>query len=176
MRTRFYARKCDIVEVDRAVGKEFLKENHLMGNGRGDYLGLEHEGNLVTVLQFRRKNGQEYEISRFCHKLEHTVVGGYTRLINEAVRKFSPTKLITFVDLRYGSGEYLNDLGFTLETCYPSFCWVNVSSLECFARMQFPGNSGYDAKLYKLWDCGQAKYVKCITQSSQLTELEQKPT
>ena len=45
---RIFARKCSIVE-----GKhhDFIRDNHLMGAGRGKCYGLEYNGNLVATLQ-----------------------------------------------------------------------------------------------------------------------------
>ena len=69
-----------------------------------------------------------------------------------------PAFIQTFIDRRYGQGVYLADLGFTKETEYLSFSWYLKGGI--LHRMQFPGNSGYDAGAHKIWDAGQAKWVK----------------
>jgi hypothetical protein len=64
----------------------------------------------------------------------------------------------TFIDLRYGDGDYLQSFGFKELSCHTSFQWTD--GLDTFHRMKFKGNSGYEAGLFKIWDCGQRKMVK----------------
>jgi len=152
------ARKCKIVKIDKKIANKFFAENHLMGKGAGDSYGLEYDGKLVTAIRIKQvKDG--YEISRFCHLLNTNVVGGISRLIKYVCEQIIPNKnLTTFVDLRYGSGEYLKNFGFTQEKTYPSFKWTNGP--QVFNRMKFPASTGYSKGLVKIWDCGQAKFVK----------------
>ena len=121
-------------------------------------VGLYDKDELISVIQLKRSKNQDYEISRFCNKLNTSVVGGFSKLINYVHNKYSPDIISTFIDLRYGTGEYLNKLGFTKVSCYKSFSWTN--GRDTFHRMRFRGNSGYDHGLYKIWDCGQLKYSK----------------
>jgi hypothetical protein len=48
-------------------------------------------------------------------------------------------------------------LGFNYVHIYPSFRWTD--GFQTFHRLKFPGNSGYDKDLFKIYDCGQAKYL-----------------
>ena len=98
------------------------------------------------------------DVSRFCHKLKTNVIGGFSKLIKYVEKTLNPNFIQTFIDLRYGSGEYLKDLGFEKKTEYISFSWIKNS--DRVHRMNFPGNSGYEKGFNKLWDCGQAKYIK----------------
>jgi hypothetical protein len=152
-----YARNCTVKEVDKAEAKEFFTTNHLMGPGIGFTLGL-YTDKLICAMQTKRVKHREYEISRFCSLLNYGVVGGFSRLLKHFEQNFKPSLTQTFIDQRYGSGNYLQRIGFTRTSCYKSFKWSNGE--EVFHRMLFPGNSGYDYGLVKLWDCGQAKYVK----------------
>jgi very-short-patch-repair endonuclease len=153
---RIFARKCVSKEVDRETARTFFKDNHLMGNGTGKTYGLYFEDNLVTALQLRGHR-EGYEISRFCHSLNTNVIGGFSKLISQVRTLIGDKTLLTFIDLRYGGGKYLESLGFTYKHTYPSFKWTDGN--ETYNRMQFPGNLGYEKQLAKLWDCGQAKYV-----------------
>lgn len=155
-----FARKCKMILVDRKIGVEWLKNNHLMGKGRGYCFGLLYENEIVAIMQIclKNKSKREYEISRFATKLNTSIVGGYSRLLKFAETSLDIKSLITFVDLRYGEGTYLKDLGFEYIDSHLSFVWTNGK--VCFHRMQFPGDTGYESRLFKLWDCGQAKYVK----------------
>ena len=154
---KFFARKCVIREVDTKEASSFCKENHLMGSGQGRSFGLYIHDELVTIIRTKKK-GNGLDISRFCHKLNTSVVGGFSRLIKHVERKINPEFIQTFIDQRYGTGDYLDSLGFSLETLRPSFGWVKNKVIK--HRLTFPGNSGYDQGYSKIWDCGQAKWVK----------------
>lgn len=145
---RIYARKCKIVASN---DNTFFKQNHLMGSGTGSILYLIYNNEIVAGIQFYCKNNIN-EISRFCTLNNYSVVGGLSKLLSQINKPIS-----TFIDLRYGSGQYLTKLNFKLETCYKSFRWVKGEK-NCH-RMKFSGNSGYKYGYNKLWDCGQAKYV-----------------
>lgn len=150
---KIYARKCDIIEVNKKEAKEFLNRNHLMSNGQGENKALVYNGEIVEIIQYYDKYDYR-EISRFCSKTYTNVVGGFSRLLKQ-IKTQRP--IVSFVDRRYGKGDYLEKLGFKLERCDPSFRWVKDN--KTYHRLQYLGNSGYDYKMYKLWDCGQAKYI-----------------
>lgn len=156
---RIFARKCKILEIDHLSANDFFSLNHLMGKGSGRTYALVHDGNIVAAIQVKWKslNDRSLEISRFCTKNGTSVVGGYSKLIKHAIKKEEPGSIITFVDRRYGEGSYLTSFGFQLENEDVSFMWTD--GMNTFHRMKFPGNSGYDMGLVKIWDCGQAKYV-----------------
>lgn len=154
---KIFARKCRIIELDKDTAKEFFNKNHLMGAGRGKCYGLEYNGDLVCGLRFTNRDGI-VDISRFCNVLNYQVLGGYSKLINHIIKNNKVKEIHTFVDRRYGSGSYLNKLGFNLVNEDISFVWVK--NYEVFHRLKFRGNSGYSYGYYKLWDCGQAKYIK----------------
>ncbi len=151
------ARKCKLVKVDNKVGKQFIKDNHLMGVGSGKYFGLIHNDDLISCICIKHIGDNNYEISRFCHKLGYSIAGGLSRLIKFSLSESSCVSLKTFIDLRYGTGEYLHNLGFSLISTYKSFKWTNIR--DTYHRMKFPSNSGYDYGFAKIWDCGQAKWV-----------------
>lgn len=146
------ARKCVVEEIDYNIGQQFLMDNHLMGRGKGKFVGLKYDNELVSLISIKRIKGG-YEISRFCNKVGISVIGGLSRLL----KYINVKPLTTFIDLRYGSGEYLSTLGFTYKNTYLSFKWTDGQNV--FNRMKFPGKSGYDKGLYRLWDCGQAKWI-----------------
>jgi very-short-patch-repair endonuclease len=154
--TRMFARKCTIVEVSRAESALFFETNHLMGKGRGTTYGLKYGDEIISCIVIRNTRGNDYEISRFCHKLGYQVVGGLSKLITHFTRNNNVNTLTTFIDNRYGDGEYLTKLGFSFIGCSPSFRWTNT--VDCLHRMKFPGNTGYDNGFVKIWDCGQARY------------------
>lgn len=152
------ARQCTIKAINKEIAQDFIQQYHLMGKGKGDSIGLYYNNLLVSVMQIsKQKNG--YEISRFCNRRNITVVGGISKILKYIERNYNPEFISTFIDLRYGDGQYLVKLGFNLVTCYPSFRWVG-NNTKTYHRMKFPGDTGYDNGCFKLWDCGQAKYIR----------------
>lgn len=159
LNVKFYARKCIIKNVDKLSAKDFFNKNHLMGCGQGKTCGLYYDDNPLAMMQIKnKKNG--CEISRFCTESGTTIVGGFTKLLNYFVKEKNYKFVMTFIDLRYGSGEYLTKLGFIKTSEHLSFKWTNGN--KTFHRMNYPNNSGYEHGLFKIWDCGQRKYVKTI--------------
>jgi very-short-patch-repair endonuclease len=151
-----FARKCEVIKLLKVQAKEFFEQNHLMGKGVGTAYALKYGDEVVSAILIKRTKNKNYDISRFCHKLGCQVIGGYSRLITHFLRDNEVDLLTTFIDRRYGSGEYLTKFGFEFARCSPSFCWTNTR--ECVSRMKFPGNTGYDNGFVKIWDCGQARY------------------
>lgn len=162
---KMYARKCQVRELSREEATLFLEQNHLMGKGAGRCFALDNHGEIVCVFQIKCKNIQEnvYELSRFCTKNGLSVVGGFSRLLKYAIKELKPSLLETFIDQKYGFGGYLSELGFTKETDYISFKWTD--GRKVFNRMNFPGNTGYSHNLFKIWDCGQAKWILDLTKA-----------
>lgn len=155
---KVFARKCYIVEVDKTIAKTFFKENHLMGTGRGVVYGLMYQNKLVSAIQIKKVKDEDYEVSRFCHAKNTSVTGAFSRLLKFAESEIKMKTLTTFIDLRYGSGGYLPNFGFTYIKTHLSFKWAGRR--ETFHRMKFPRSTGYDEGLNRIWDCGQSKFVK----------------
>ena len=119
---------------------------------------LLYDDKIVCAMRIKRIKDQNYEISRFCSKIGHSIIGGFSCLLSYFEKEVKPTSLKTYIDLRYGSGNYLPNFGFEKKSEFLSFKWMKNNKV--YNRMQFPGNTGYEQGLHKLWDCGQAKYVK----------------
>jgi len=143
--------------VDKKEAKEFFNKNHLMGSGSGNSLGLYYNEELICCMQFRRLRDSEYDISRFCTKLYTSVSGGFSRLLKNFYKMNDISSMRCFIDRRYGQGSHLKELGFEKQNCDISFKWTN--GVDIFNRMKFPGNTGYDQGLIKIWDCGQVNYT-----------------
>ena len=141
------------------VPNEFFIENHLMGKGRGRKWGLVYQDELVAAIQVSYKNKREglVDVSRFCTKQGISIVGGLSKLLSHMAEDMNPKYVQTFVDRRYGSGLHLAGMGFELKSEHASFAWTDITTT--YHRMKFPGNSGYENGMAKLWDCGQAKWV-----------------
>ncbi len=155
---RIGARQCELAESTKSEGVEFVEDNHLMGKGAGDHFVLKYNGEIVSCMCVKRLKENDYEISRFCNKIGYSVMGAFTKLIKAAQERLPIKTLVTFIDRRYGKGNYLEALGFAFIGCHKSFKWTNGK--ESCHRMRFKGNTGYDEGWAKIFDCGQAKYLR----------------
>lgn len=159
------ARKCQIKEIPFNVSKKFFEENHLMGGTTHKTLGLFYKEELISAMSFQTKK-DTIEIVRFCSLLETNVQGAFGKLLNELKLK-NPSKITSWVDLRYGTGASYEKLGFKKEKVTLGWKWTNFTKtfnrLHCRANMDerklSQAEHAKELKLTKIYDCGQALYV-----------------
>lgn len=164
---KIYARKCKLVTN---IDHKFFENNHLMGSASGQSVGLEFDGKLMAAMSYMIKGG-ELHIVRFCNTINTVVSGGFNRMLTYIVNKhlFKGT-IINFVDLRYGNGSHLLSKGFVLERITLGWKWTDgkntFNRLRCRANMDSRRLSekehAKELKWYKIYDAGQAKFVKLI--------------
>ena len=161
---KYNARDTVFKEISNKECYEFCEKYHLMGgfNGSRSFC-LMNNNDIVSIFQVKELKiaTGRYDLSRYCTLPNTSISGGFTKLLSNFEKLCKPNYLQTFIDLRYGSGEYLKNFEFNLASCYPSFKWTD--GIKTYGRMTFPGNSGYDNGLFRIYDCGQAKYVKVYT-------------
>jgi len=122
---KIYARKCEsrkITEDEKESGlvKNFCNLNHIQGFASSPIsYGLFHEGELVSLLTFTTPRYAphlyQYELSRFCSKTNHNVIGGATKLFKRFKEDYNPESIISYSNLRYGHGGVYQTLGFKLD-------------------------------------------------------------
>lgn len=177
---RIYARKCDIREVSNDECQRFLVENHLQGKDRSSVrLGLYYREELVSLMTFcksRYDKSVEYEMSRFCSKLNVKVVGAASRLFTNFIRRFQPRSIVSYSDRRFFSGETYTTIGMRFaEYTTPAYFYVKDGSIVG-TRITFqkhklknilptfdPSLSEWEnmklAGFDRIWDCGHGKYI-----------------
>ena len=118
---RIYARKCQIRNVDKTIGYKFLEDNHLQGKCPSTIMiGLYYNDELVTLMTFGKSrhfvgSGKfEYELLRFCNKLNTNVVGGASKLFKYFIEQYSPKSVVSYADKRWSNGNLYKQLGFEL--------------------------------------------------------------
>ena len=130
---KIFARNTEIVEIDSHTAREFHENNHINGyiNSKIN-IGLKNKKNdeLVAVFSISKSRFDKsckYEITRFSTLLNHHIVGGLSKLVKYAKRFGS---ILTYVDLRFGSGKSYKLSGF--ETVYnigqPNYFYFNNKS------------------------------------------------
>jgi hypothetical protein len=103
---RVYARDLVIAEIDSKGAREFLEENHRQGEvGATVNVALLGKGNkifsLMTFGRSRFSDNYEWELLRFCSKLQTVVVGAASKLFSYFIKKYTPKSIVSYCDLRF---------------------------------------------------------------------------
>ena len=177
---RIYARKCKLIELTTKEKDIFLEENHLQGKCNSAInLGLLYNGNLIACMTFSKSRFDkqfDFELIRYCSKININVVGGFSKLLKFFQSLNYGKTLVTFADRRWSQGQVYekNDFKKIIET-KPAYFYFKNSSIILENRQQYQKhklqsklskfdktmsewenmkNNGYN----RIWDCGTIKY------------------
>lgn len=180
---RIFARNCEVREVtDNNLIKEFLNKNHIQGNIWSKIkLGLFLNNEIVSIMTFgnlRKSLGQEsskgsYEMTRFCNKLQTSVIGGASKLFKYFINNYDFKEIISYSDSSRSNGDLYRKLGFKMSSeTPPNYYWIiNGSRYHRFNfRKDKLVKEGYDPSKtevqimsergsYRIFDCGNKKWV-----------------
>jgi rubrerythrin len=175
---KIFARKCQIYSVPVEVAQHFYFDNHLQGFINGKHLGLYHNNEFVSMMTVGRprfNTHYDLEIYRFCNKLNTSVIGGLSKLLNAFINMLNPKSILTYTDGRYGIGTGYYKCGFKfIGTTDPAYYYMKYynnrnprfqfqkhllkdklkdfdNNLTEWENMQL---NGYD----RIWDCGNFVY------------------
>jgi len=164
-----FARKCEIVELNRQQRKEFFEENHLEGDvhARFCYGLLGEDGTIHAAMSVRvplQKNHYQgmLEIARFALKYDTSCVGALgklTKICLKSAKLLGYSSLMTYVDLRSGTGEGYLKTGWTqIGKTNRRFWWTDFR--KRFNRLKFCARNGKkerevaeEAGVHKIWGC-----------------------
>ena len=178
---KIYARQCVIKEVLTKNCINFLDKNHLQGKDKSAIkLGLYYNDELVSVMTFCKSRFDkkiEWEMSRYCNKLNTSVVGGASKLFSHFIKTYNPNSVVSYNDRRFFNGEVYSTLGFNfIKNTTPNYYYVIDKYKNLVNRMNFQKhrlskllpdfdpnltewenmkNHGFD----RIWDCGNGKWV-----------------
>ena len=183
---KIFARKCLLKEIDSITTNNFLNDNHIQGAINSSIrIGLFYNDDLVSVMTFGklrnvlgnkiRKDG-EYEMIRFCNKLNTNVIGGASKLYKYFKKKYSPLKIITFANKRYSNGNLYKILGFKLDCSTKPNYWYIIGKHRkhrFLFRKDILVKEGYDKNktehqimiernIPRIYDCGNIKFIDTI--------------
>lgn len=172
------ARKCQVREIDLAIYRKFLSENHLQGKYNSIIrLGLFYKDELVAVMGFshgslakgvKKTNSKVWELDRFCTKVDYHIVGAASKLLSYFKKKYDWKEIFTYADRRWSNGNMYYKLGFKLDSITEPGYWY-VKGLDRFHRFSkrkrkdepkeitesvLRAREGYT----KIWDCGNLKF------------------
>ena len=175
---KVYGRKTEIRRIsDKNIVKSFLEGNHLQGfvNSNINY-GLYYKNELISLMTFMRTrkilggdgNDGNYELVRFCNKLNYSVIGGASKLFKHFIREMSPKNIISYCDISWASGELYDKLGMIENgLTKPNYHYVVNGVRE--SRLKYQKHKlvleGYDKNLtehqimmnrgiYRIYNCG----------------------
>jgi hypothetical protein len=174
---KIYARKCHIKVVSNIKDvKDFLNNNHIQGYSSSSVkLGLYYNDELVSLMTFgtRATNGKvEYELIRFCNKINFSVIGSASKLFNYFIKNYEFDKIISYSDESMFSGDMYSTLGFKyIWTSEPNYYWI----IDGIRKHRFNYNKkklvkkGYDVNktgvnimhelgYVRIWGCGQKRW------------------
>lgn len=177
---RIFARKTELFYPTKQEEKDFHDRYHLHNSvGSSFSLGLKYRGETVMILSMGRSrfsDKYEWECTRLSSN--KNVIGGASKLFKAFIREKSPESIVTFSDLRFGTGKVYEHCGFRRAENTPPNYWyfkvkspTSLMSRVAFQKHRLPGilsdfdeslseyqnmvANGYD----RIWDCGNAKYI-----------------
>lgn len=169
---RIHTRKCEIADISTKERKKFFDKNHIDGDVRATYcFALKYGEEVVACLSLRRPNHRNYsgmiEIARFATLHDTVIPGSFSKLLKEAIKYGGDegyTGILTYADLRYGTGKVYENSGFE---CFgdtaPGFWWTDGT--KKYNRSRFKASGGKsekevaeEYKVHKIWNCGSRRY------------------
>jgi hypothetical protein len=182
---KIFARNCDVKLISNKICSDFLDSNHIQGKVNCKVnIGLFHKDELVSVMTFSKgrlalnANKEEWEMVRFCNKLNTTIVGGASKLFKYFLNSYEPTIVNSFSDIRYFDGKLYEKLGFSkISTTKPNYWYItnnkrlhrfNFTKSKLIKEGFDPSKTEFEImaerKILKIYDCGNVKwkYVKMM--------------
>ena len=176
--TKIYARKTKIISVKTKIAEAFLEQNHIQGFASGSYyLGLEFEGELVSLMVLKQERKGEFNLIRYATSA--LVVGGFTKLLSNAEKALPIKKIVTFSDncvsdgSLYANNGFIADKELAADYMYvikgqrkhkfgyrskrfkndPNLLWKDKLTEKELAELN---------SLPRIWDAGKTRWVKSI--------------
>jgi hypothetical protein len=180
---KIFARKCEIKEINNnKLVREFLNQNHIQGFvGSKIKIGLFYDNQLVSLMTFgdrrvamgkKSTNQDEYELLRFCNKLNTYVIGGASKLFKYFINNYKPKEITTYADRSFSQGKLYETLGFNfIEKTKPNYYYIidGVRHHRFNFRKDRLIKEGFDPnrteheimlerKIYRIYDSGNLKF------------------
>lgn len=175
--SKIFGRKCIVKEVLPKNARLFMDNNHINGFVPGTlHIGCYLDNYLVALMSIgkSRFEKEKYEILRYANLLNHTVIGGFTKILKKVKELLGNISLISYRDLSFGYNKnnvYIKNGFKLLKETVPGYSYV-IDGIR-YNRMNFTKKKlvkqGYDINLteseimsslgsYKIYDCGNEKY------------------
>jgi len=184
-----HARKCTIEPITKDQKKILLNKYHLQGNDRSQVmLGAFFQDELIAAMTFCKprvalgyKNSDRstydsvWELSRFATVTNYRIPGIASKLLMHFKRNTKWTKIISYADNRWSTGNLYYQLGFVLEATNPPDYFYIIdgvrkhrwnyrkdilrTSLANFNSKLTEYQNMVNHGFYRIWDCGTMRFV-----------------
>jgi len=177
---KIFARECDIKTIASKTAKIFLEENHLQGKCNSLHnIGLYYNDELVSLMSFskpRFTKKYDWELTRYCCKLNTIIVGGCQRQFKHFLKLVPTNSIVSYSDKRYFTGTFYEHLGFCLiHESSPNYFYTIPEEMMLYSRNMFQKHKlsklleNFDPELTesqnmfnngyrRIWDCGNYVY------------------
>lgn len=171
-----FARKCEVKQIDKKVGAQFLQRCHISGDNRASaYFGLFYGETLKACLSLKKPIQKKYsnsiEIARFATELYTTVPGGFSKLLKNAkayAKENGFSSILTYADTRFGTGEVYEKNNFSYIGQTPIDYWYTNGEIREF-RFKYRASKplaeaqvAQQAGVWPVYGCGSRIYLKYI--------------
>ena len=177
---KIFARKCNVIEVSKDEAKDFLDKNHIEGYARASvYLGLFYENKLIALMSFKKEKDGCWCLIRFATDINYNCVGAGVKLFNYFIKNYEFKEIKSFADRRWITNTIDNlytKLGFEfVGFTKPDYRYFINGEIERYDKIGFrkkvlhekyglpitmsENEMFNELGVYKIWDCGFAKYV-----------------
>ena len=166
-----YARKCTVHEITSPDASKFLNYNHIQGSCKSTIrYGLYYNNELVSVMCFSKRSklsgskyvkDNEWELIRFCNKLNYRIIGGASKLLAGFVKNHNPKIITSFSSNDISNGNLYQRLGFEKGNVNQSY-WYIDRDFKRYHRSTFTKSN--IIKKYPNMDCN-------LTESQMMSQL-----
>jgi len=171
---RIFARKLKFVELDKNDAKIFFEDNHLQGWLKCKFVyGLvDNDNTIYTAISFGKSRFHQecdYELLRYCNRLNYNVIGGFTKLMVNSQKILGYKSIVTYSHRRLFTGKVYEKFGFQkVNETRPGYFWYNTKTKDIKTRystqkhklntnmseIEYMKSIGYR----RVFDCGQNVY------------------
>lgn len=162
---RLHGRKGKIDTISQKQADDFLNENHIQQTAKAKYrFALDIDGQTVAVACFSntrlmKRISDEYrsvELIRFATLHEHTVIGGFTKLLRHFINLIKPNDVMSYADRDWSLGNAYEQSGFKLaEITPPARIWVSEDKMVRIFSHRLPVATQTKLILHQeSWDAG----------------------
>lgn len=181
--SKIFARRCNIINVDVKTANDFYKNNHIQGKcSAAVHYALKYDNEIVSMMSFgKRSLGKNcdcinWELIRYCSKLNTNVVGGVSKLFTKFIKDYKPKQITSWSSNDISNGNMYKLLGFECVNMSQSYWYISkdmkryhrsnfnksnliklgvISETDNRTESQITKDLGY----YKIYDSGQTKWI-----------------
>ena len=115
---------------------------------------------------------EEWELTRFCNKINFVVVGAASKLFKFFIKNYNPNKIVSYSDVRLFDGKMYETLGFNkISQSKPNYWYVindiryhrfnfrkSILVKEGFDKNKTEKQIMFDRGIYRIYDCGNIRW------------------